>query len=76
MTKKALEKLNEKQMAYCKTISALIARARTNGLKEEFERNSGKLRGFLECLCQMEVITGEEVKTLYLWFFADNRNKS
>lgn len=76
MTKKALEKLNEKQMTYCKTISALIARARANGLKEEFERNSGKLRGFLECLCQMEVITGEEVKTLYLWFFSDNRNKS
>lgn len=44
MTKKALEKLNEKQMTYCKTISALIARARANGLKEEFERNSGKLR--------------------------------
>ena len=76
MTKKALEKLNEKQMTYCKTISALIARAKEKDLTEEYERNMGKLRGFLECLCQMEVITGEEVKTLYLWFFADNRNKS
>lgn len=75
MTQKALEKLNEKQMTYCKTISALIARARDNGLMEEFEKNGGKLRGFLECLCQMEIITGMELKDLYLWFFAKDRNQ-
>lgn len=76
MTKKALEKLNEKQMTYCKTISALIARAKEKDLTEEYERNMGKLRGFLECLCQLEIITGGELKALYLWFFSDNRNKS
>ena len=59
MVREALNKLNEKQK---------------NALKEEFERNSGKLRGFLECLCQMEVITGAELKSLYLWFFAKDRN--
>ena len=73
MVKKVLEKLNDKQLNYLCTVSALIKRARVNGLKEEFERNSGKLRGFLECLCQMEIINGAELKSLYLWFFEEDR---
>lgn len=73
MTKEALEKLNEKQTAYCKTMSAIIERARVNGLKEEFEKNSGKLRGFLECLCQMEIIKAIELRALYMWFMEKNR---
>lgn len=44
MTREALKKLNEKQMNYCKTLSALIDRAKIKGLKEENERNRGKLR--------------------------------
>ena len=75
MIREALQKLNEKQLNALKTYSALIEKARKNALKAEFERNSGKLRGFLECLCQMEVITGIELKSLYLWFFETNRNK-
>lgn len=50
MTREALKKLNEKQMNYCKTLSVLIDRAKIKGLKEENERNRGKLRGFLECI--------------------------
>lgn len=73
MTREALNKLNEKQMEYCVTLSVIIDRAKTNGLKEEFEKNSGKLRGFLECLCQMGIIKGIEVKALYLWFMTKNR---
>lgn len=46
MTREALKKLNEKQMNYCKTLSALIDRAKIKGLKEENERNRGKLRGY------------------------------
>lgn len=75
MIKKTLEKINESQASALKTYSALIERARKNGLKEEFERNSGKLRGFLECLCQMGVITGAELKSLYLWFFEKDRSQ-
>lgn len=74
MVREALKKLNEKQLNALNTYSALIERARKSALKEEFERNSGKLRGFLECLCQMEVITGAELKSLYLWFFAQDRS--
>ena len=75
MIKKALEKLNDKQLNYCKALSYIINRAKENRLKEEYERQSGKLRGFLECLCQMEVITGNELKSLYLWFFEADRSK-
>ena len=76
MTKNALAKLNEKQLEYCKVLSFIINRARENGLKAEFEKNSGKLMGFLECLCQMEIISGSDVKTLYLWFFSKDRRNS
>ena len=75
MIRKALEKLNEQQMNALNTYSALIERARENALKEEFERNCGKLRGFLECLCQMKAITGCELKSLYLWYFEKDRTK-
>ena len=74
-TKNALNKLNEKQLNALETYSALIDRAKVNGLKEENERNRGKLRGFLECLCQMNVITGTELKFLYLWFIEKDRSK-
>lgn len=59
MTREALKKLNEKQMNYCKTLSALIDRA----------------RGFLECMEQMELLSGYEVKALYLWFISGNRGE-
>lgn len=76
MTREALKKLNEKQMNYCKTLSALIDRAKIKGLKEENERNRGKLRGFLECMEQMELLSGYEVKALYLWFISGNRENN
>lgn len=73
MTREALNKLNEKQMEYCVTLSVIIDRAKANGLKEEFDNNRGKLRGFLECLCQMGIIKGFEVRALYLWFMTKSR---
>ena len=75
MTKEALKKLNEKQMNYCKTLSVLIDRAKRKGLKEESERTGGKLRGFLECMEQMEILSHYEVKALYLWFISENRGE-
>ena len=74
MTKQALAKLNEKQLNYLKTMSVLIDRARENNLKAEFERNTGKLRGYLECMCQNEIISRIELKALYLWFFKKDRS--
>lgn len=73
MTREALNKLNEQQMNYCTTLSVLIARDRENEAKELFEKDKGKLRGYLECLEQMEVLTNYEMKSLYLWFFSESR---
>lgn len=73
MTKKALEKLNETQLEYCKTLSFLIAHDRNIGAKEPYGRSAGKLRGYLECMEQMGIISNSEMRGLYLWFFSENR---
>ena len=73
MTKEALNKLNERQMNYCKTMSAIIAINKKNGAHLQYERDCGKLRGFLDCLMQMNVINVNEMKALYLWFFTEDR---
>ena len=46
MTREALNKLNEKQMQYCITMSVIIDRDRKAGAKAQYEKDSGKLRGF------------------------------
>lgn len=76
MTREALNKLNSNQMKYCVTMSAIIDRDRKAGAKKQYERNSGKLRGFLECLMLMEIIRVHEMKALYLWFHTENREKN
>ena len=72
-TREALSKLNEKQIKYCKTMSAVIAIDRKNWNHFKYERDCGKLRGFLDCLMQMNVINVNEMKALYLWFFTEDR---
>lgn len=76
MARGVLAKLNEKQTKYCDTLSVLIARDRENGAKEQYEKDSGMLRGYLECLEDMEVLTNFEMRALYLWFFSENRKKA
>lgn len=73
MTKEALNKLNEQQLKYCTTLSVLIARDKENRAKEQFEKDSGKLRGYLECLEQVKIIKNFEMRVLYLWFFSGCR---
>lgn len=72
MTREALSKLNEKQLHYCTVLSDLINRAKSKGVSADKER--GKLRGYLKCLADMGVITDYEMKSLYLWFFSENRS--
>lgn len=75
MTKEALLKLNEEQLNYCKTMSFLIDKDRKERAHLQYEKDTGKLRGFLECLKQMKIITVNEMRALYLWFFSENRYK-
>ncbi len=74
MTKEALAKLNPRQMAYCVTLSYIIHRATMNGLRDENERNRGKLRGFLDCLMQSEILSPVDMKNLYLYFVSEDRS--
>lgn len=73
MIKRALEKLSENQIRYCKTMSHIINSARDNEARFEYERYTGKLRGYLECLRDLNYISGLEMRDLYSWFLEKNR---
>lgn len=73
MIKKSLNKLSKNQLHTLSVYSNLIDRARVNKNVKEFEWNAGRLRGYLECLYQLEVINSEELESIYLWFFEQNR---
>lgn len=81
MTKEAIAKLSKKQVKYCETMSAVIAIDADNvafkkcGAVGQYERDTGKLRGYLECLCQMGIITAKEMQALYLWYFTEGRKR-
>ena len=75
MTRKALEKLNDKQIHYCETLSSLIARFSKNGNNEDNTRYRAQLRGYLEALEDMEVITVMEKRCLYLYYVGKNMKK-
>lgn len=76
MTQNALAKLNQKQMEYLEVLSFIIEKTRQSHLEKQHENTCGKLRGFLECLCQLGILSGSEVPALYLYFYAENRRGS
>lgn len=73
MIKEALSKLNKKQMDYCIMMSIVIAHDVEAGSQFQSDKDHGRLRGYLECLEDMGVITGYEMRGLYLWFCEKNR---
>lgn len=73
MTKKSLNKLSGNQLHTLSVYSNLIDRAKANKNVKEFEWNAGRLRGYLECLYQLDVITNGEFESIYLWFLEQNR---
>lgn len=75
MTREALNKLNNKQMTYCTALSDLINYCKENGCNNNYERYSGKLRGYLECLHDIGILNHVETRGLYLYFLSENRNK-
>ena len=68
MTRKALEKLTEKQKHYCETLSLLIDRFSNKGNGEDATRYCAKLKGYLEALGDLEIISAGEKRCLYLWY--------
>lgn len=75
MTREALNKLNEQQRHYCTTLSTLIAREKESKRECSLSHDVGKLRGYLECLENMEIITNSEMRALFLWFSTEDRTK-
>lgn len=75
MTRKALEKLNDKQIHYCETLSSLIARFSKNGNNDDNIKHRAKLRGYLEALEDLEILTVGEKRCLYLYYTEKNMKK-
>lgn len=66
MTRCALEKLNEKQIQYCTTLSVLISRDIERGVQCLVDKESKKLKGYLECLEDMKILANPEMRALYI----------
>ena len=73
MTKEALNKLNEQQKHYCTVLSTLISRDRAKGAQSLVDKERGELRGYLECMKDMGMITEYEMRALYTWFSTEDR---
>lgn len=48
MTREALAKLNQKQIQYCTTLSVLISRDKERDMQCLVDKESGKLKGFMD----------------------------
>lgn len=75
MTRKALEKLSDKQVHYCETLSSLIARFSKNGNNEDNIKYRAELRGYLEALEDLDILTVGEKRCLYLYYVGKNMEK-
>ena len=73
ITEDALKKLNKKQLSYCKVASAVISDATEKGLEDLRIKEAGHLRGYLECMRDLDILSETEVKQLYAYFFLINR---
>lgn len=70
MTKKAIEKLDEKSRERIELWRYHNIEAIRRGDEHDRARYSGKIRGYLECLQDMGKITELEKKALYLYYAA------
>ena len=71
MTREALNKLNENQIKYCKTLSKLIETDRENKSLYQYERDCGKLKGYLDCLRDIGILSRAEIMGLFLYFYSE-----
>lgn len=72
-TKEALSKLNDKQIKTLKTLSAVLNDSKAKGNAFYTEEYKNKIRGYLECLVDAEVISRFDQRFLFAWFYDDHR---
>lgn len=70
----ALAKLDDRMRQWCTAQSVLIDCYR-NSCLFSYENHCGKLRGYLECLCQCDVIAPKDIRTLYIYFSIEDRKQ-
>ena len=75
ITEDALKKLNKKQLSYCKISSGVITSIIEKGMKNAWENEAGRLKGYLECMRDMDILSEVEVRLLYEYFFVEDRSK-
>lgn len=68
MTEKALRKLPEECKNTLKTISELVKRMKIEGNMPVATEYSKKLRGYLECLQDIKIISQNELRCLYQYY--------
>lgn len=68
LTKEAIKKLPDKCRSYCETISVLISRAILDGRDRDRMEYSKKLRGYVECLHDLGVLSQYEMRAVYMYY--------
>ena len=70
MTKKAIEKLPVQCRGYCERMKCLIKQSIENGNAQQRTEDSRKLRGYVECLKDMGILTTIEMRAVYMYYAA------
>lgn len=70
-TAEAIRKITGKNKETIETFSALIATATENNNEELRTDYSKKLRGYLKCMYDLEMITHTDLQALYLYYFTN-----
>lgn len=72
-TREALSKLNDKHTNTLKTYSAVLSDNKAKGNTFYTDECKNKIRGYLDCLVDAEIITRFEQRCLFAWFNDDYR---
>lgn len=68
MTMNAIKKLSDKAKAFCEFEQKEIRRYNANGQRQFAIEEIRKLRGYLQCLKDMDCITFREMQALYIFY--------
>lgn len=63
-----MHKLPEKALSFCEYQRKQITRYNENGQRDFCIEEVRKLRGYLQCLCDMGVLTSAEMQSVYVFY--------
>lgn len=74
-TKEIVEKIEEMGLETVNVYSRLIWQARTNGNQATADEFRYKLRGYLTALKDVGILSENDLKAAYLWYFSKDYSK-